>query len=91
MTVAAYYSSRLEASARPRSLLQRNLNLIRELSVTAFNLKDTGSAPGYVWSLVKPLMLLGIVVVIPILLSVATVVVGFLVYTKLTPRFAESL
>jgi ABC-2 type transport system permease protein len=57
MTVAAHDSRRLEPIARPRSIFQRNLNLVRELSITAFKLKYTGSALGYVWSLVKPLML----------------------------------
>jgi ABC-2 type transport system permease protein len=60
MTVAAHDSRRLEAIARPRSIFQRNLNLVRELSITAFKLKYTGSALGYVWSLVKPLMLFAI-------------------------------
>jgi ABC-2 type transport system permease protein len=60
MTVAAHDSTRLEAIQRPRSIFQRNLNLVRELSITAFKIKYTGSALGYVWSLVKPLMLFGI-------------------------------
>jgi ABC-2 type transport system permease protein len=60
MTVAAHDSSRLDAIPRPRSQFQRNLNLVRELSITAFKLKYTGSALGYVWSLIKPLMLFGI-------------------------------
>jgi len=60
MTVAAHDSRSLEAIARPRSIFQRNLNLVRELSITAFKLKYTGSALGYVWSLVKPLMLFAI-------------------------------
>ncbi len=60
MTVVAQGSSRLQAIPRPSSTFQRNLNLIRELSITQFKLKYTGSALGYVWSLVKPLMLFGI-------------------------------
>ena len=60
MSVAAPGSGRLEAIPRPRSVFQRNLNLIRELSITQFKLKYTGSALGYVWSLVKPAMLFGI-------------------------------
>ena len=60
MTVVAEGSGMLEAIPRPRSVFQRNLNLVRELSITAFKLKYTGSALGYVWSLVKPLMLFGI-------------------------------
>jgi len=47
-----------------RSVLRRNLNLIRELSITQFKLKYTGSALGYVWSLMKPLMLFGIMYLI---------------------------
>jgi len=50
----------LEAIPRPASALQRNLNLVRELAITNFKLKYTGSALGYLWSLVKPLMLFGI-------------------------------
>jgi ABC-2 type transport system permease protein len=60
MTAVAQGSSPLEAIARPRSVFQRNLNLVRELSITQFKLKYTGSALGYVWSLIKPLMLFGI-------------------------------
>ena len=60
MTVVAQGSGRLEAIARPRSVFQRTLNLTRELAITQFKLKYTGSALGYVWSLVKPLMLFGI-------------------------------
>lgn len=52
--------TRLEAIPRPASAVQRNLNLIRELAITNFKLKYTGSALGYLWSLVKPLMLFGI-------------------------------
>jgi ABC-2 type transport system permease protein len=47
-----------------RSVLRRNLNLIRELSITQFKLKYTGSALGYIWSLMKPLMLFGIMYLI---------------------------
>jgi ABC-2 type transport system permease protein len=60
MTVVAHGSGALEAIQRPKSIFQRNLNLVRELSITQFKLKYTGSALGYVWSLVKPLMLFGI-------------------------------
>jgi len=44
--------------SRP-SAFQSNLNLTRELAVTAFRLKYTGSVLGYLWSLVKPLMIFG--------------------------------
>jgi ABC-2 type transport system permease protein len=60
MTVAAPDSSILEGIPRPRSIFQRNVNLVRELSITGFKLKYTGSALGYVWSLIKPMMLFGI-------------------------------
>lgn len=44
--------------ARP-SPLRINLNLTRELAVTSFKLKYTGSTLGYAWSLVKPLLIFG--------------------------------
>jgi ABC-2 type transport system permease protein len=50
----------LNSIPRPKRTSTRNLNLIRELSITQFKLKYTGSALGYVWSLLKPLMLFGI-------------------------------
>ena len=72
MTVVASGSGRLEAIPRPRSVFQRNVNLVRELSITQFKLKYTGSALGYVWSLVKPLMLFGIMyLVFSVLLKAA--------------------
>jgi ABC-2 type transport system permease protein len=40
--------------------MRRHLNLTRELAVTQFKLKYTGSVLGYVWSLIKPLMVFGI-------------------------------
>ena len=46
------------ASARP-SAWRSNLNLTRELAVTTFKLKYTGSVLGYAWSLVKPLLIFG--------------------------------
>jgi ABC-2 type transport system permease protein len=42
----------------------RYWSLVRELSVTNFKLKYTGSALGYVWSLVKPLAYFGVLYVI---------------------------
>lgn len=36
---------------------RRNLNLVRELAITQFKLKYTGSVLGYLWSLIKPLMI----------------------------------
>jgi ABC-2 type transport system permease protein len=40
--------------------MQRHLNLTRELAVTQFKLKYTGSVLGYLWSLLKPMMIFGI-------------------------------
>lgn len=45
-------------AVRP-SRLQSNLNLTRELAVTAFKLKYADSLLGYLWSLIKPLMIFG--------------------------------
>ncbi len=42
----------------------RYWSLVRELSITNFKLKYTGSALGYVWSLVKPLAYFGVLYVI---------------------------
>lgn len=44
--------------------LSTQLNLVRELAVTAFKLKYTGSALGYLWSLAKPLMLFGMMYIV---------------------------
>jgi ABC-2 type transport system permease protein len=41
------------------SAVRSNLNLTRELAVTTFKLKYTGSVLGYAWSLVKPLLIFG--------------------------------
>jgi ABC-2 type transport system permease protein len=41
------------------SAFRVNLNLTRELAVTSFKLKYTGSTLGYAWSLVKPLLIFG--------------------------------
>lgn len=46
-------------AAERASAFQSNLNLTRELAVTAFKLKYTGSVLGYAWSLVKPLLIFG--------------------------------
>ena len=63
MTVLAP-ASHLEAIPRPLSAFQRNFNLTRELAFTQFKLKYTGSALGYLWSLMKPVMLFGIMYVV---------------------------
>lgn len=44
----------------PAEGMRRHLNLTRELAVTQFKLKYTGSVLGYLWSLLKPLMIFGI-------------------------------
>lgn len=46
------------AAARP-SPWRSNVNLTRELAITTFKLKYTGSVLGYAWSLVKPLLIFG--------------------------------
>ena len=53
-------TDQLNSIPRSKSVLQRNLNLIRELSITQFKLKYTGSALGYVWSSIKSLLLFGV-------------------------------
>jgi ABC-2 type transport system permease protein len=40
--------------------MRRHLNLTRELAVTQFKLKYTGSVLGYLWSLLKPMMIFAI-------------------------------
>jgi ABC-2 type transport system permease protein len=47
------------APAPRPSAWRSNLNLTRELAVTTFKLKYTGSVLGYAWSLVKPLLIFG--------------------------------
>jgi ABC-2 type transport system permease protein len=44
--------------------LRRHVNLTRELAISQFKLKYTGSVLGYMWSLVKPLMMFGILYVV---------------------------
>lgn len=46
--------------AKPISRFGVNLNITRELAVTQFKLKYTGSALGYLWSLLKPAMMFGV-------------------------------
>lgn len=47
-------------AGRPTTRLERNVSLCRELAVTSFKLKYTGSVLGYGWSALKPLFLFGI-------------------------------
>jgi ABC-2 type transport system permease protein len=54
---AATGQGRLEGAARYWSM-------VRELSITNFKLKYTGSVLGYIWSLVKPLAYFGVLYVI---------------------------
>jgi ABC-2 type transport system permease protein len=58
--IASSAAPSLQTLRRPSSSTQRNLNLLRELALTQFKLKYTGSALGYLWSMVKPLMLFAI-------------------------------
>jgi ABC-2 type transport system permease protein len=44
----------------PPTSWHRHVNLVRELALTQFKLKYTGSVLGYLWSLLKPLMLFAI-------------------------------
>ena len=46
------------------SRLRSYVNLTRELAVTSFKLKYAGSILGYVWSLIKPLMVFGMLYLI---------------------------
>ena len=39
-------------------------NLILQLTVTEFKLKYTGSVLGYIWTLVKPMLLFGILFIV---------------------------
>jgi ABC-2 type transport system permease protein len=48
----------------PNSMWRINANLTVELAITAFKLKYTGSILGYVWSLIKPLLIFGMMYVI---------------------------
>lgn len=61
---------------------RRNRILLRELVITDFKLRYQGSALGYVWSLLKPLMLFAIMYV---------VFVHFLRFGAGIPHFAVSL
>lgn len=61
---------------------RRNRILLRELVVTDFKLRYQGSALGYLWSLLKPLMLFAIMFV---------VFVHFLRFGEGIPHFAVSL
>ena len=47
-------------SPPPGGRMGRHLNLTRELAVTQFKLKYTGSVLGYLWSLLKPMMVFAI-------------------------------
>lgn len=47
------------SSSAPSRAWRANWNLTRELAITNFKLKYTGSILGYAWSLVKPFLLFG--------------------------------
>jgi ABC-2 type transport system permease protein len=59
--VAASISPLLRPLGSHPSQLQVNLNLTRELALTYFKLKYAGSALGYIWSLIKPLLIFGMI------------------------------
>jgi ABC-2 type transport system permease protein len=54
----------LEGHEEPPSRLAANWGLTKELAVTSFKLKYAGSFLGYVWTLVKPLILFGTMYVV---------------------------
>jgi ABC-2 type transport system permease protein len=54
----------LRVTPAKRSAVHRTFNLTRELAVTQFKLKYTGSILGYLWSLLKPLMIFAIMYVV---------------------------
>ena len=57
-----------QRASQRRESFQRNVNLARELAWTQFKLKYTGSVLGYLWSLVKPLILFSIMYTIFVVL-----------------------
>lgn len=63
MTMGSQVMAR-PASAPRVSETARYLNLVRELALSNFKLKYTGSVLGYLWSLFKPLMYFGVLYVI---------------------------
>lgn len=60
MATATTTEQRLATPPAAGRGMRRHLNLTRELAVTQFKLKYTGSVLGYVWSLLKPLMVFAI-------------------------------
>jgi len=56
--------SAADSSAERRTALRSYVNLTRELAVSSFKLKYTGSVLGYLWSLFKPTMNFAILYVI---------------------------
>lgn len=50
-------------ASRP-SRLRSNITLTRELALTSFKLKYAGSALGYMWSLMRPLMIFGMLYIV---------------------------
>jgi ABC-2 type transport system permease protein len=66
MSVLARFSSEGLAGSHADTVggPSRYVNLTRELALTNFKLKYTGSVLGYLWSLMKPLMYFGILYVI---------------------------
>ncbi|HEX3604893.1 MAG TPA: ABC transporter permease [Candidatus Dormibacteraeota bacterium] len=56
MASATTTDQRLASPPSAGGGMRRHLNLTRELAVTQFKLKYTGSVLGYLWSLLKPMM-----------------------------------
>jgi len=83
-TSGAVLSPLLQPWPERVSGLRAELNLARELAVTSFKLKYAASTLGYVWSLLKPLMLYGMMYL---------VFAFFLLRNRITPQenFAAQL
>jgi ABC-2 type transport system permease protein len=82
---------RAQPASQRREEFQRNVNLARELAWTQFKLKYTGSVLGYLWSLVKPLILFSIMYTIFVVLFhqrahefALQLLVGIVVFTFFT-------
>jgi ABC-2 type transport system permease protein len=66
MSMLAWYRDRAPGPAGQSAIggPARYINLTRELALTNFKLKYTGSMLGYLWSLMKPLMYFGVLYII---------------------------
>ena len=84
-------ATRAQLASQRKESFQRNVNLARELAWTQFKLKYTGSVLGYLWSLVKPLILFSIMYTIFVVLFhqranefALQLLVGIVVFTFFT-------